>query len=248
MGRYFFTCALLVCATTASAQFASSGTRPEGQSGGGPDINEYQRDDNTIENSIGFNQAATATTDFAWMQRYTVLPGRERITGIRAAFGSPATMNGRAVTARLWSDPNGDGSPADGQALASVPGVIVGAQAAPPIGVPWLPPTFVLFDIPDVDLAVGQNFFVGIHMNLLGPGFPAAVDQGAPVPGPGIQWAAFAQPGPMNPNALQNVTDITTIAGLGGDWLLRADAVPIPEPTSMAVLGLAGLLGLRLRR
>jgi hypothetical protein len=248
MVRYLSALALLACAGVANAQFVGTGPSPEGQIGGQPDVDEYKRDDGTIENSIGFNQAATAVTDFAWMQKYTVTAGQERITHIRAAFGSPLTMNGRPVVARLWSDPNNDGNPTDAQSIASVPGVILGAQTAPPVGGQWGAPTFVTFDIPDTDLAVGQNFFVGIHMNLVGPGFPAAVDQTPPLPGPGIQWAAFASPGPLNPNAMVGVTDISTIAGLGGDWLVRANAVPIPEPTSMALLGVAGLLGLRRRR
>lgn len=238
MIRYLTTFVVLILVSSASAQFSDVGFQI-GDPGGGPDINEYQRDDGVAENTIGL----TAAGSFGWLQTYTSLATAPIITNIRIAFGTPLTLNGAPVTAYLWSDPNQDGNPTDAQVLASAAGVISGANAAVPIN----NPTFVSFNIPDTAVTVGQRFFLGVIMQTqLAGQFPAAVDQTIPLPGPGVQWAAIGTTGTMNPNALPGVTDISTIPTLAGKWLIRGDGV-IPEPTSLALLGFVGLLAIRRR-
>lgn len=242
MVRYLSAVALLACASVASAQFSDAGFR-EGNVGGTPDINEYQRDDGVAENAIGL----TAGGDFAWIMRYTSQVANPLITGVRVAFGTPLALNGTAATAYVWSDPNNDGSPADAVLLGQAAGVVSGANAATPINTP----TFVAFNTPDVLIVPGQNFFVGVKVTHLAGHFPAAIDQTAPLPGAGFTWGTFGAAGSFNPNALgtgQNLTDFFTLSanGLHGDWLVRADAA-IPEPASLGLLAVAGVLGLRRR-
>ena len=243
MIRYLSAAALLACVGTASAQFSSVGYQ-QGDPGGSPDANEYQRDDGVAENSIGL----TAGGSFLWLTRYTSLAATPLVTNIKVAFGTPLTINGLQADAFIWSDPNNDGSPADAVVLGTAAGVISGANPSVPIN----NPTFVNFNIPDTLTIPGQNFFIGVRVQHLAGQFPAAIDQTAPLPGPGITWAAFvASPGTVNPNTLgtgQNLTDFSTLPGLHGDWLIRADATLIPEPMSLGVFAAAGLLGLRRRR
>jgi len=226
---------------TARAQWSSVGYQ-QGNPGGGTEANEYQLDDGVAENSIGL----TAGGSFAWLTKYTATAGKTNITNIKVAFGTPVTLNGLPVTAYLWSDPNNDGSPADAQVLAQASGVITGANPSVPIN----NPTFVNFDIPDTNRNVGQNFFVGVIVQHLAGQFPAAIDQTAPLPGPGVTWGAFNTT-PVDPNNLggNSLTDFFTLSssGLHGKWLIRADA-GVPEPSCLALVGLTGLVGLRRRR
>lgn len=247
MSRLVSVLALFAFAGTASAQFSASGFQP-GNPGGAPEINEYQRDDGVAENSVG-----AGSVSLAWLHPFTVNPNQEVITNIRVAFGTNLTINGLPVRTYLWSDPNGDGNPNDAVVLANANGVVTNASATVPINAP----VFNSFDIPDTYVGpAGTRFFIGAIVDgLIGttPGtqFPAAIDQTLPFPPLGTTWAAFvANPATVNPNTLgvgQNLTDIGTIAGLNGKWLLRADAVPVPEPTSVALLGLVGLLAARRR-
>jgi hypothetical protein len=247
MVRYLSAVALLACVGTASAQWSSVGYQ-QGDPGGSPDANEYQRDDGVAENSIGL----TAGGSFLWLTRYTSNAATPIIQNIKAAFGTPLTLNGLPVDAFLWIDANNDGSPAGEAVAATASGVIAGANPSVPIN----NPTFVTFDIPDTLVTPGQNFFIGVRVQHLAGQFPAAIDQTAPLPGAGITWAAFVpSPGTVNPNNLQpgappagqNLTDFITLAGLHGDWMLRADAT-VPEPVSLGLLAATGLLGLRRRR
>lgn len=230
-----------LAAPALAAPFSAYGPYNGGSSGANPAANEYQRDDGTAENAIGLTQGGS----FAWANQFNVTAGNEVLTAIRVAFGTPLSINGLAVTAFLWDDPNQDGNPTDAVVLRSVAGTISGASASTPIG----SPTFISFDIADIALPVGRSFFIGALVTQGAGQFPAAVDQSnAPHP-PNRTWAGFTATGtPFNPNAWSNVTDISTIAGLAGRWLVRGDASPIPAPGAVALLGLGGLLAGRRRR
>jgi hypothetical protein len=140
----------------------------------------------------------------------------------RIAWG--AVPNGTPFTARLWSDPNGDGNPSDAIQLSSLASTVSLALLS----------TFVLYDIPDVTLAVGQSFFVGFTITAPG-GFPAAADTTPPISNQ--SWATF---GPNFPGS--------GLTPLGSDLMVRANGVAavIPEPgallTGVVLLGLCGTL------
>lgn len=155
----------------------------------------------------------------------TVL-GSNIINSISIAWGGAApvaALNGLPYTAVLWSDPNGDGSPTDAAVLAMAPGVIASNGTNTFITTP-IPPTVVLT----------PNFFVGFVITHAAGLFPAAFDQTAPT----FSNRSFIAAG-SDPNNLSGAITIES-AGLVGNWLIRADAVP--EPSTWAMLGLGASL------
>lgn len=219
---------VVVCAGgTAFGQYFSN-VGPTGHTRPGETrLNEYTIDDGVAEDAIGLTAGGAMT----WANRFTSVAGQETITGINVAFGVDSVINGLALTANVWSDPNGDGSPVDGVILSSVAGVISGAVDATPGNV------FVTFDIPDVMIPAGQNFFLGIILPSHSAGmFPAAIDQTATQVrswvGIGEGWGG-------------TVGEIGTF-GLPGNWQVRGNAVP--APSGLALLAVGGLAAFRRRR
>lgn len=186
----------------------------------------YSYDDGVSENALGL----TAGGSITWANQFTAALGGETITNVQIAWGnSTASLEGVAVTARLWSDPNGDGNPADAVALSSQAGNIVGTGTN----------VFQIFDIADVTLLVGQNFFVGAEITHAAGQFPASFDTTAPIAGKSWISTGAAWTG--------SIFEITAI-GFPGDWMIRADSTAVPEPATMAVLGLGAMALLRKRR
>ena len=70
----------------------------------------YQYDDGEMNGSVG-----ASARHVAWLSAHTVKFGHETISEIELAWGFMPT--GTAATLGLWSDPNGDGDPADAQLL-----------------------------------------------------------------------------------------------------------------------------------
>jgi hypothetical protein len=186
----------------------------------------YQIDDGTAENGVGL-QSAGAT--FMCLNSFAVTPGNNTIISLSIAWGTPInpdpTLNGLTYTAVLWSDPNGDGLPQDAVVLATAPGVIAGASTN----------TFLLSPITPTTVLT-PNFFVGfIITQATATQFPAAFDQTAPT----FPNRSFAVIG-SNINDLSGAITIES-AGLVGNWLIRATAIPEPSTYALAIVGLGGL-------
>jgi hypothetical protein len=170
---------------------------------------QYFEDDGLGEVNAG---PGTATGSCAWLNQFTVANNLGTITTIDVAFGDIAVgnLNGTPVTVYLWSDPNGDGNPADAVVLASAAGVVSNSDTD----------TFNSFPIPPTNVGPnGTNFFVGAIINNATPTqpglYPARQDNST---NQGKSWILTNATGAViGPGALAG------IAAAGGNFLIRAD-------------------------
>jgi hypothetical protein len=160
---------------------------------------------------------ASDAPNMAWLNRFTIEEGKERIIAIDVMYGQVPV--GKPHTIYLWSDPNGDGNPNDAQVLAEVATLAVDVQEAF---------TYTRVDIPDIDLGpAGTTFFVGAITSFVPfSEFPAPKDG---TPPNGASWLV-GNFGAIDPNDLSNNADeFVTLDELGGpfigNWCLRAVAV-----------------------
>lgn len=212
--RKFAVLALAVCAATSFAQ--------------------YQVDDGTPEGSIGL----TSGGQFVWANQFTATAGNTLITSVEiswwrnGATGGVMSPNGTPIVVNLWSDPNGDGNPADAVVMSTLNSTITNSDL----------PGFVSYDIPDVALSVGQNFFVGATITHAAGEFPASWDSTTPQ---GKSWISLG--GTLGASGSTfNLVDLTA-NGLNGNWMVRATSA-VPEPASMAALGIGALALIRRRK
>ncbi|MFH0981763.1 MAG: GEVED domain-containing protein [Planctomycetota bacterium] len=171
----------------------------------------YVWDDGTHENSIGLTNGG----EIAWMNHFVVVAGGEGIISISLAWGS--VPNGTATTVYVWSDPNGDGNPSDGLVLGSAPTVVANADADILTTVAVVPAAAVG--------PVGTSFFAGAMISHAAGYYPASVDQDSVLNGQ--SWIAGDSTYNLDPNDLDGgdvaPVNIDTIAGLEGNWLVRAE-------------------------
>ena len=107
---------------------------------------EYALDDGGFEGAVGTDQP-----HIAFLSRFVVEPGKELLTGVDLQWGSG--VDGLPATVGIWSDPDGDGDPADAALLQSVP--VVGEFG--------FTGTWVTVDLDEQVLGpVGTSFFVGV--------------------------------------------------------------------------------------
>ena len=216
---------LTVAAAQAANPYSGTGTSRSGDLPNAVDAT-YMIDDGTAEDSIGL----TAGGSFISLNSFQVTGGLNMITDIQIAWGTPAfpdpSLNGLPYVAYLWS---GTGpSPSSGTTLlGSVPGVISSAGTDT-----FLTSTFA------TPINVGANgawFFVGFAVTHSAGQFPAAFDETSP-----ISNRSYINLG-GDPNNLSGAAPIESF-GLVGNWLIRADATAIPEPSSWAMIGLGAAL------
>ncbi len=177
----------------------------------------------------------------AFLNSFTGVAGTTQIGSIQMVFGQTGFSGlsaGLPVTAYLWGDPNGDGSPTD----ATVLGSISGTMATPHSGV------FETFTFAAPVTLTTDNFFVGfIFNNTTGSSqHPGVRDMSNVLSN--RSFLALAS-GSLDPNSLGTasgipVTKVETYAS--GNWLIRATA--IPEPSTYAACFGAAALGLVLLR
>ena len=189
---------------------------------------DYSVDDGSFEIAYG---DPGGNLSIAFLNQFYATDAEQVITEIDILFG-PNT-DGEAVTVYLWSDPNNDGNPNDAMVLASLAGVVQVENTA-----------FSTYDIPDVQLNVGDSFFVGAIFE--GAGGAVTVDTNSTFQG--ASWAALDTMGSLDPNNLNSGDFQLTLLGNNGspfqegNLLVRArGTTSIPEPASISVLLCAGV-------
>jgi len=200
----------------------------------------YQYDDGTSEGALTSGTIGPDFLEGEYLNQYTIAPGGETLTSIDLVWGSrinyegaaPIIPNGLAVQVLLLSDPNQDGDPSDSQVIQEVDTVTANVGSD----------TFNDYALNPVTMAVGTSFFVGAYF----PSFPD-----------GYQWTPldFDATG-KSANGWFAVAPVGLLGGysslsmFGSDmtFMVRADASPVPEPLTLAVLGVGALASIRRRR
>lgn len=196
---------------------------------------DYSVDDGSFEIAYG---DPGGNLSIAFLNQFYATEAEQVITEIDILFG-PNT-DGEPVTVYLWSDPNNDGNPNDASVLASLAGVVQFENTA-----------FSTYDIPDVQLNVGDSFFVGAIFEAAGGA--VTVDTNSAFQG--VSWAALDTMGSLDPNNLNSGNfQLALLGGSGspfqeGNLLVRArGTASIPEPASISMLLCAGAIIVARRR
>lgn len=172
------------------------GIPDECQFGAPADPVRYAYDDGVQEANINF---VGAVLEFAWMNRFTVVEGGEVISAVEVVWGD--TYPDLPAEVVLWSDPNGDGNPADARVLVTVDTRSMKIDfPSDNLNVVQIPPTRIG--------PAGTSFFVGVHFDdIWGSGKPVAIDVDEPHSRQG--WIAYALTGTMD------------IDNLAGGWIMH---------------------------
>jgi len=190
----------------------------------------YQYDDGTSETSL-FNGATSGNV--IALNQFASIAGSETLTAILISWGSKSNMpvtipNTTSVTILLLSDPNQDGNPNDSGLLQQTTGQVnfSGTDA------------FVNYTFSSSPLVPpGTKFFVGLFVQNrpAGEGIVGIDNQGT---APGKSWYSLGgSPG--------NATYSQLAAG---NFMIRANGVPVPEPVSIATLAIGAIAALKRRR
>lgn len=179
-------------------------------------------DDGSAETALGFSSGGDviALNEF---EAFPV-PGLP-LTSLSIAWGTPLSpdpsLNGLSYTALVWSDPNGDGNPADAVLVGAAPGVV--SQEGTDT---FITTAFFNMDPPT------QFFFVGFLIHINAGQFPAAFDETPPSLSNRSFIAGGAHGNVYNLN--ENDFPVAPIENYGsvGNWLIRAEqGGPTPSPT-----------------
>ena len=194
----------------------------------------FSIDDGVGESSLGTSSGNT----IAYLNSFTGVAGTTQIGSIQIVFGTPALSGlsaGLPLSAFLWSDPNGDGSPTDATVLGSISGTMATPHSS----------LFETFTFAAPVTLTTDNFFVGyIFNNTTGTTqHPGAMDKSNVLANRSFVALSSASLDPNNLGAVSGLSVTTTESvGLSGNFLIRATA--IPEPSTYAACFGAASLGL----
>ena len=154
------------------------------------------------------------------MNQFTVMPSAEIVYALKLTFGDLPV--GKPVTVYLWSDPDGDGNPADAQVLAALP-TTVSAYSA------WC-----TVPIPDTYLGpAGTSFFAGAIVYEQGNQRPVTIDS---ITRPRRTWVVERMDEAIDPNDL---SDGALYIGLIDDYCVPPGWA-LPGSAFIRALGYAG--------
>ncbi len=167
----------------------------------------YLWDDEQMNAAYTFNQP-----HLAWLAAHQVKEGGyEVVTEIEVAWGLMAS--GSPAKVALWSDPNGDGNPADAELLMEHP-VLTDFEFT---GVA------VRYDVPDTFVGTsGTGFFVGVYGSFNPAEYPAGFDTSVP----SLKSFVVASSTPIQPDDLLAGGVVTSGVMGDGDFVVRAISCP----------------------
>lgn len=236
--------AVATCAGLAAAQnelnIASTlGSGPSTSASQGP-LPTYTLDDGTADNGLGLTNGGEigGLNQFQVVNDLNVIDSIEVTWGSAAQPGGSGLGGGEAFDVFVWqgSLTNPGGASLIGSASGAVDFGSIDNNVFQSVNLNAV-----------VSGGNGTDFFIGVAIDHAPGTFPLALDQTA---SQGMSYAVGSgTPGGFDPNNLLG-NDIAPVllddAGLPGNFMIRANA--IPAPGSLALLGLAGLTGVRRRR
>ena len=177
---------------------------------GTPTYETYAVDDGTAEAQAGSGFPA----DICWLNHFTVEEGMETVSFVEIMY-STGTLGGSPVTILLWSDPDGDGSPADAQVITSVASTVTNNGQG----------VFVSVPVGDIEIGpAGTSFFVGaIYRDESGFAYPILRDADS---SQGESWLSITDSlDLLDPNDLDASAYFGRLDSFwGGNCMIRARA------------------------
>ena len=137
------------------------------------EVSTYRHDDGVIISNLN----VLGALDLAWMNRFIVTEGAEWLSSVDVVWGN--TFPGQPAKVVIWSDPDGDGSPADARVIATFETISTNVIFGEYTRIEF-PPTRVG--------PAGTSFFLGIYMRDELGSAPTALDGESPA---GESWIFY---------------------------------------------------------
>jgi hypothetical protein len=192
----------------------------------------YQLDDGVSDTSLS---TSGSNLNAIYLTQYTVAAGGEMVTSIDIVWGDRFGVNlanGTAVQVLLLNDPNNDGNPNDSTVVQAINTTAINVGSD----------TFNNYAVTPVTMAVGTSFFVGGFIpNMVSGTSWCAIDGSAVGMGTRNFWQPQGTPGATSYIGLD-------VFGANLTFMVRANASPVPEPATIAALGIGAVALLRRRK
>lgn len=206
---------------------------------GSASASQYVIDDGTPDLALGVLNGR----ELLWTNSFVIEEGCETITGIDIMLGiiSSPIPNGVPITLFIGADANIDGILDQGGVLSLLNSTVMGASTE----------TFVTYDLADVTFNVGDGFVVGAVWAPNAPDLFAACVDLTPPTFLRRSYVASGPAGTIDPNNINAIPSQRFYEGIfpdfPGNFLLRANCDPVPEPATVVALAMGSLVVLRRR-